>query len=83
MFIDELKAKFPDELIADFSFTVFGEGLLVGTGVKSVSYLSREEIRLRANKKTIAVRGSNLTLAEIGGFEIAIKGKISAVEIID
>ncbi|HKL94713.1 MAG TPA: YabP/YqfC family sporulation protein [Clostridia bacterium] len=82
MFIDEIKAKFPDDLVADFSFTVFGDSFLVGAGIKSLAYLSENEIRFRVNKRYLLISGTELTLAEIGQGEFAVKGKIASVEIV-
>lgn len=82
MFIDEIKSKFPEELVSDYAFTVFGNSLFVASGVKSVSYLSGDEIRLRCARKTLAVKGFELSLSEVGQEEVVLKGKITGVEIV-
>lgn len=82
MFIDEIKAKFPEELVADFAFTVFGDSFLVGAGIKSLSFLSDNEIRFRAGRRILVILGAELVLTEIGQSEFSVKGKIKSVEIV-
>ena len=78
-----MKSRLNSEgLISDFSFSVFSNTLFAAAGISAVSFLSSEEIRLRAGKKTLSVWGLDLALSEVGAGEVFIKGKIAKIEII-
>ncbi len=82
MFYEEIKTKFlSGEALAPFTYTVYGDGLICVSGYKAVTFYSPTEIKLRIHKGTLAITGEGLKIAEAGGGEIVIKGKISCAQI--
>lgn len=80
MFIEELKQKLGLDVSAEHVVTVFGREAVAVEGVRGVSAFSETEIRLRARKCTVIVRGNKLRFVEFGGTESYIAGEIDGVD---
>lgn len=80
MFKDEVKGKLniKSELLP-FCLTMIGRDKTVVSGVKSVLTSSAESLRLRLLGEVIVIEGEGLCIAEIGGGDVYVKGKVGGV----
>ena len=82
MFWDEVIGKLrTDAALASFSVTVLGRAGVAVSGVKGVVYSSDEEVRVRLRGGALTVRGEELVIAEIGGGDVLVRGKVKGVEL--
>ena len=49
--------------------------------MKGVVYSSDEEVRVRLRGGALTVRGEELVIAEIGGGDVLVRGKVKGVEL--
>lgn len=81
MFWEEAVLKLRShEPFVPFTVTSLGTGRLVVSGIKAVTYCSSEEVRIRLHGCGLSVRGEGLSVAEIGGGDIWLEGRVREVE---
>lgn len=80
MFKNEIKAKFmlKDELFP-FALNMLGRGKLVVSGVKRVVEANEENIKIRVENEYLDIAGGGLFIAEIGGGDVYVEGKIESI----
>lgn len=80
MFVEEIqkKLKIVDDVLP-FTMTFIGENALVACGVKSVMLTSEDIIRLKLKHKVVEINGRELSISEIGGGDVYVKGIIGGV----
>ncbi len=82
MFFDDVISKLrADSAAAPFVVTVLGDAGAGISGVKRVIFFSRDEVRLAAGKSVLCVRGDELDIAEMGGGDVLVRGKVKGVDI--
>ncbi len=81
MFIEEIKNKldFSTKLLP-YAVSVIGEDGAFVSGVKKVLSTSNEQIVFRASRM-VKVVGVGLSIVEIGGGDVFLKGVVTRVEI--
>ncbi len=62
-----------------FTLAMLSRDKLVISGIKSVLSVDEGLVRLRLAGAKVAVSGKDLTIAEIGGGDVYIKGRIGGV----
>ena len=82
MFFDDVVSKLrADSATAPFVVTVLGDAGAGISGVKRVIFFSRDEVRLAVGKGALCVRGEELDIAEMGGGDVLVRGKVKGVDI--
>lgn len=82
MFLDDVISKLgADAAAAAFSVTVLGRCGVAVSGTKGVVFYSDEEVRLRLRSGAVSVRGEELVIAEMGGGDVLIRGRVKEVEL--
>ena len=80
MFLDEIRNKLGAcGEILPFTLAMLSRDKLVISGIKSVLSVEEGLVRLRLAGAKVAVSGKDLTIAEIGGGDVYIKGRIGGV----
>ena len=80
MFKNEIKAKFrlKDELFP-FALNMLGRSKLVVSGVKRVVEANEKNIKIRVENEYLDIAGVGLFIAEIGGGDVYVEGKIESI----
>lgn len=82
MFFDDVVSKLKaDRATAPFVVTLPGSAGAEISGVKRVIFFSSDEVRLAAGKSVLCVRGEGLDIAEMGGGDVLVRGKVKGVDI--
>ena len=80
MFPDEALSKLKlEEPFLPFVITLLGRAGVSISGVKEILYISFDEIKVGLRKNFLLVKGEGLEVAEIGGGDVLLKGKVSEV----
>lgn len=81
MFLREALGKLKiDDVFVPFTVTMLGDGGVVASGIKGVVFSSDTEIKMRLARKTLTVRGEELSITEIGGGDVYIRGVVKGVD---
>lgn len=80
MFKDEIKKKLKieDEMFP-FALNMLGRGKLVVSGIKRVIAAKDDSVRLKVGSESLSIVGSNLSIVEIGGGDVYVKGEIESI----
>lgn len=82
MFIDEILDRFGiEDAFAPFTVNIIGNGHVVISGIKSVTFSSASEVCVRFSKGGLKVTGENLLIVQIGGGDAYVKGDVKGVEL--
>lgn len=80
MFKNEIKAKFRlKDGLFPFALNMLGRGKLVVSGVKRVAEANEGNIKIRIDNEYLNIAGEGLCIAEIGGGDVYVKGKIESI----
>ena len=83
MFSDEINKKLNlTECVSDFVVCVYGGNKVAVEGIKTVSYLSENEIRFKTRHKIVSIKGDKLCLSEAGGGVAYVSGEVKSFEIV-
>lgn len=80
MFIDELKSKLNlEDKILPFTVTLLGGECTVVCGVKTILLMGQNIIKLRLGGRVLEICGEGLSVVEIGGGDVYVKGVVNSV----
>ena len=80
MFWDETLAKLKtDAALMPFTVTVLGNTGVAAAGVKRVLSASADEVKMSVKGCVLTVRGEKLVIAEMGGGDILVRGRVTGV----
>ena len=70
-----------EDAFAPFTVNIIGNGHVVISGIKSVTFSSASEVCVRFSKGGLKVTGENLLIVQIGGGDAYVKGDVKGVEL--
>lgn len=80
MFKDEIKRKLNiKEAVLPFTLTLAGRDKVIINGVKTVLLSTPIRVRLRLGEGIAELRGDNLSIVEIGGDDVYVKGGVNEI----